>query len=90
MEELIDKLEELKDVLDKEEINFKYLEKKEKILKDSNISSKVLKYQETKNEKLKEEIYNIPSFLEYKKMENEILLLIMELNSKFKDIKKGI
>lgn len=90
MEELIDKLEELKDVLDKEEVIVKYLEEKEKILKDRNISSKVLKYQETKNEKLKEEIYNIPSFLEYKKMENEILLLIMELNSKFKDIKKGI
>ena len=64
MEELIDKLEELKDVLDKVGVIVKYLEEKEKILKDSNICSKVLKYQETRNEKLKEVIYKIPSFLQ--------------------------
>ena len=86
MNELIDKVNNLKNTLDKEEAVVKIRELKEKVMKDSLLLDDIKKYQNNPNDKLKEKIINNKLFREYKHEEVEINLIIMKINQILKTI----
>ncbi len=87
MEELIEKLEQLKNVILKEEVVLSFLDEKKKVLEDAKLKELVLEYQKKPSEKLKEEIESFPSFSAYKHKETELMLLIFQINQNFKVLK---
>lgn len=87
MEELIEKLEQLKSIILKEEVVLSFLDEKKKVLEDKKLKELVLEYQNGPNEKLKKEIEDFPSFLAYKHKETELMLLIFQINQNFKVLK---
>lgn len=89
MEELIEKLEQLKEEISKEEVIVSYLEEKKKIFSDKEFISKVDKYKQYPSEQLKEEIEKSSSFLAYKEKETDVNLLIFAINHKFKELSQG-
>ena len=90
MEELIQKVEKLKEVLSKEEVVLDLLEKKKIALGDAFLVQKVQEYKLHPREEVKKEIENSPSFLAYKEAEFNVNLLILGLNQQFKKIQKEI
>lgn len=86
MEELLEKMDNLKKELDntKEVKEFIYLNNQVKNNKE--LLNKIKQYQETKKESLKEEIYSIELYREYKRAETNLNILILEINSKLKKI----
>ena len=87
MEELIEKIENLKEALDHTEQVKDYQAKKKEIMKEKELLEDIQKYQETQDETLKERIINHPLFREYKHSETECNMLILEINQKLKAIK---
>ena len=90
MEELIEKIENVKTNLDKTEQvkNIKRLNKE--LSNNKELLNKIERYNITQDEKLHQEIINNKFFREYKLSENEINYIILEINSRFKRItKKG-
>ena len=86
MEELIEKVNELKEeinntrqVKDLKEIN-------NSIMKDQDLLNDIKKYNETQDISIKERIINNKLFREYKDKETELNILILEINSKLKEI----
>lgn len=90
MEELIEKVEILKDVLSKEEVVLDLLKKKKIALGDDSLVQKIKEYKMYPREEIKKEIENSPSFLSYKEAETNVNLLILGLNQQFKKIQKEI
>lgn len=88
MEELLDKIEKLKEELDKEEKIILIKKQLEIIMKNKELINKINNYKKNNNEELKHEIYKNKDFIKYKELENEINLLIFEINSKLKKISK--
>lgn len=91
MEELIEKVEQLKNSLDatKEIKAIKRLQ--EELQKDDLLCQLLLEYQQNPIDQKRQEIYKQPLFQEYKTSENEVNLLIFEINatlSKIKDKKE--
>lgn len=86
MEELIEKVEELKKELDnsKQVKELKSINKK--IMQDEKLLEDIKKYNETQSEEIKERIINNKLFREYKQKENEINFIILEINQKLKEI----
>ena len=86
MEELIEKVDNLKDALDKchEIVDLK--DCNEKIMKDKSLLKDIKDYNETGDEKIKERIISHPLFREYKKKETDCNLLIMAMNQELKRI----
>ncbi len=90
MEELIEKIENVKTNLDKTEQvkNIKRLNKE--LSNNKELLNKIERYNITQDEKLHQEIINNKFFREYKLSENEINYIILEINSRLKRItKKG-
>ena len=56
------------------------------IYKDKRLIESINKYKETLDEKIRDEIYNNESFVKYKKLENEVNMLILKLNKIFKEL----
>lgn len=56
------------------------------IYNDKDLIDSINKYKITKDESLIKKIYNNEKFMRYKKLENETNLLIMKLNSIFKEL----
>ena len=56
------------------------------IYNDKYLIDSINKYKVTNDESLKKKIYNNENFIRYKKLENETNLLIMKLNSIFKEL----
>ena len=56
------------------------------IYKDRRLIESINKYKETLDEKIRDEIYNNESFVKYKKLENEVNMLILKLNKIFKEL----
>lgn len=56
------------------------------IYNDKDLIDSINKYKITKDESLMKKIYNNEKFMRYKKLENETNLLIMKLNSIFKEL----
>ena len=86
MEELIEKLEQLKEEISRDLVVVDYLKEKKKILNNKELISKIERYQQTKLDILKKEIESSPSFLEYKEKETNVNLLILGINQKFKQL----
>lgn len=89
MEELIEKLENLKkSIYDTKKVR-EYLQAKEVVFSDKLLIDKLKEYHESFDIKLKEEIMESPSFFAYKEKETEVNLLIFEINQEFKKIKSS-
>lgn len=86
MEELLKELEELKlrlDNLDQVKELKKY---SKKLQKDLKLLDDIKLYKDTNNERIKEAIINNQEYRDYKKCENEINFLILEINKRLKRI----
>ena len=88
MKELIEKVENLKKELDNSQEVKHIKELNSKINDNKELISLIEKYNETQNERIKEQIINNEFFREYKLSENEINYIILEINSKLKQISK--
>ena len=88
MEELIEKLEQLKKEISSLDIVEELHKRKEEVMNDSSLVEKIGEYKKQPKESLKKEILSSPSFLAYKEMETEIDLLILQINQEFKKIRK--
>ena len=88
MNELKLKVDKLKNELDNSK-EVKHIKELNSKLKDNKeLIDKITKYNETQDERLKQEIINDSFFREYKLSENSINYLILEINSKLKSITK--
>lgn len=87
MNEIYDKLDEIKNNLDHLEIFDKLNKSLEKIKLNDELINKIKKYNETKDENLRLDIYQYEEIKEYKNLENEVNLLILQINQKLKRIK---
>ena len=88
MEELIEKLEQLKKEISSLDIVEELQKRKDDVMNDSSLVEKIEEYKKHPKESLKKEIILSPSFLAYKEMETEIDLLILQINQEFKKIRK--
>lgn len=86
MEELIEKVEQLKKEISKTEEVILYLEEKKKIFSDEELILKIDKYRQCPSRRLKEEIEKSSSFLAYKEKETDVNLLIFMINQKFREL----
>ena len=86
MEELIEKVEKLKQVLDEAECIQSFKCAKKDVVKDKDLLQKIKNYQETHHMDIKQEIFQNPLFLNYKQRENDCCFLIMEINQRLKKI----
>lgn len=88
MEKLLEKLEQLRTDLEKEEV----IKEIKDLNTQLNTNEKLLKllkdYQNYPTETLKKEIINYPLFQKYKEKETDINILILEINQKLKIITK--
>lgn len=84
MEELIEKLEQLKLAIFKEKVVLDFLEAKNDALNDTLLMDEIKEYKRYPKKSLKKEIIVSPSFLRYKEKENEVLFLILKINESFK------
>ena len=88
MEELIEKLEQLKKEISALDIVEELHKRKDEVMNDSRLVEKIEEYKKHPMESLKKEIISSPSFLAYKETETEIDLLILKHNQEFKKIRK--
>ena len=86
MEKLIEKVENLKSSLDNTDIVKSVKSINEEIMKDKELFELIKRYNETFDEDIKKKIINHKLFLDYKHQETELNLLIMDINSKLKNI----
>ena len=77
--------QELLSMIKRSEINFEIKKSLEDVYSDKELIEKINKYKETHDETLKKEIYNNEKFIHYKRLENELNLLILKLNNIFKE-----
>lgn len=88
MEELIEKIENVKTNLDKSEQVKKIKKLNKELSNNKELLNKIERYNLIQDEKLREEIINNKFFREYKLSENEINYIILEINSRLKRISK--
>ena len=88
MEELILKVNNLIDTIDNSDIVKDIKKYNDKVMKDEKLLKLLEKYQETKDEKTKEEIMSNKLFQEYKLKESDLNIMIMSINQKLKAISK--
>lgn len=86
MNELIDKVNSLKESLDSNEKIIKLKEINERIMGDKELLKEIEEYNRTNNEELKNKIINNSLFREYKHNEAECNFIILEINKKLKEI----
>jgi len=86
MNELIDKVSDLKESLDLNEEIIKLKEVNELIMKDKELLKDIEEYNRTNNEELKNKIINNKLFREYKHSEAECNFIILEINKRLKEI----
>ena len=86
MNELIEKVENLKNSLDETKEVQEIKNFNEKIMQDKELLADIKKYNETQDEKLKEKIINNKLFREYKKKETDLNLIILKINNHLKEI----
>ena len=88
MDELIIKVNNLIDTIDNSDIVKDIKKYNDKVMKDEKLLKLLEKYQETKDEKTKEEIMSNKLFQEYKLKESDLNIMIMSINQKLKTISK--
>lgn len=77
--------QELLSMIKRSEISFEIKKSLKDVYSDKELIEKINKYKETQDETLKKEIYNNEKFIYYKRLENELNLLILKLNNIFKE-----
>ena len=87
MNELIEKVENLKESIDKTTEVQELLRLNKEILKDKELLSKIKEYQVTQDERIKKEIIKHPLFLKYKEKETDLNVLILKINQELKKLK---
>ncbi|MBR3211167.1 MAG: hypothetical protein IKF71_04450 [Bacilli bacterium] len=88
MNELIEKVDNLKKELDSSPLITSVMEALEMTKKDKELSKLLKEYEENPKEELKEKILENKTFQTFKIKETELNLFIMELNQKLKMISK--
>lgn len=86
MYELMNKIDALKGSLDELEIFKKLEEKESEIYNNVELLEKIKKYNLSKDNNLRLDIYSYNEIQEYKKVENEVNLLILYINNRLKEI----
>lgn len=86
MNELIEKVENLKQSISELDKIKEIKELNKEIIKDKELLKLVEEYNLTQDEKLKKEIINNELFKKYKVLETDINVIILEINSKLKQI----
>lgn len=86
MEELIEKVNELKEELNNTKQVKELKEINNSIMKDQELLNDIKKYNETQDISIKERIINNKLFRDYKDKETELNILILEINNKLKEI----
>ena len=86
MNELIAKVDKLKETLDNTKEVKEITKLNKEIMKDKELLKLVEEYQKTQDESIKEKIIHNPLFKEYKKKETDLNLIILEINQKLKEI----
>ena len=86
MNELLEKIENVKTSLDQTQEVKEIKEWNQKVMEEKELLEDIKKYQETQDEKLKEKICSHQIFRDYKKKETNLNLLIMSINHKLKEI----
>ena len=90
MEELYNYLDKIKYELDNCSVMKKYLHSKDKVMNNKKLVDLITLYHDTMDEDIKSEIIKNKDFLEYKRNENDVNFLILEINKILKYItKKG-
>lgn len=79
VDNLLDSIDNTKQVKDIKVIN-------KLIMEDKELLDLIKRYNETQDENLKKEIINNKLFKDYKEKETELNILILDINSKLKDI----
>jgi cell fate (sporulation/competence/biofilm development) regulator YmcA (YheA/YmcA/DUF963 family) len=87
MNELIDKVEQLKRSIDDTKEVKELLRLNKKIMQDKDLLNKIKEYQVNPQESLKEEIVGHPLFLKYKEKETNLNVLILMINQELKKLK---
>lgn len=88
MEELYEKVNNLKDVLNDNEIIKEIKKLNKEIINDKILLGLIEKYNYTKDERIKQQIISNDLFQKYKHQETELNLLILEINQELKKITK--
>ena len=86
MNELMDKLEQVKEALDQTEVVQEVKKINEEVMKDKELLEKIEKYQRSQDPSIKEEILKNKIFRDYKQKETNLNLLILEINQRLKEI----
>ena len=86
MEELLEKIENLKNSLDQEEVVSRIKKLNNEIESDKELLGLLENYKSRPSEDLKMEIYNNSLYKKYKESETDINLLIISINNKLKEI----
>lgn len=89
MEELLEKIDNLKTSLNNEEVIIRINKLNKEVEKDKNLLNLINEYKLNNKESIKKEIYNNELFKKYKESETDLNLLIMSINTKLKEINKG-
>ena len=88
MEKLIEKVNNLKEQLNKEEVVKEIKELNKEIKKDKQLLELIKKYQQTHDENIKEEIIKNNLFRKYKEKETDLNIIILSINQRLKEIAK--
>lgn len=92
--EIIEKLDEITDLINDSKLLKEFSSIKEKVLKDSFLVEKINSLKEIENiygdeyRNLKEEIFLNKDFRRYKELENEVYLFLLKINSSLNNLKK--
>ena len=86
MNELIEKVDNLKKSISELDKVKEIKELNKEIIKDKELLKLIEEYNSTQDEKLKKEIINNELFKKYKVLETDINVIILEINSKLKQI----
>ncbi len=86
MNELMDKIEQVKEALDQTEVVQEMKKINEEVMKDKELLEKIEKYQRSQDPSIKEEILKNKIFRDYKQKETNLNLLILEINQRLKEI----
>lgn len=88
MEEILEKIDVLKRALEESDCLKEYKKIKEEVMSDNELLKLIEKYNGTRDERYKEKILNNELYKKYKHQEAELNILILEINSKLKQITK--
>ncbi len=90
MYELIDKVEKLKEEINKEKAVVIVRSLNKRLNKREDLMKLIDEYRVTRSEEIKNKIFSDSEYLEYKHYENEVNFIILKIMSELKKIKGGI